>query len=168
MSIMTAPLFSFLNDKGNKSYNSILQVRKELSVRPTHNKRFHPVAVKEIAVDVMVKTGVRARREGELMYKYWAAWEEVTQNNKRFHPVAVKKANKAAVWASSKNRIDFNTVGLERKSIPVTAVVSHTLNSLKEEIAVDVMVKTGVRARRETHYIMKPITVVSPVVVRFA
>jgi hypothetical protein len=121
---MTAPLFSFLNDKGNKSYNSILQVRKELSVRPTHNKCFHPVAV--------------------------------------------KKVNKAAVWASNKNRIDFNTVGLERKSIPVTAVVSHTLNSLKEEIAVDVMVKTGVRARRETHYNMKPITVVSPVVVRFA
>ena len=95
MSTMTAKLFSCLKDN---SFNSMLQVRKELSVRPTH----------------------------------------------------------------------FNTVGLERKSIPVTAVVSHTLNSLKEEIAVDVMVKTGVRARRETHYIMKPITVVSPVVVRFA
>ena len=133
MSIMTAPLFSVLNDKGNKSYNSILQVRKELS-QPNR-----------VFTNIHTKPAPR-----------------------HFTKKQVVKANKAAVWASSKNRIDFNTVGLERKSIPVTAVVSHTLNSLKEEIAVDVMVKTGVRARRETHYIMKPITVVSPVVVRFA
>jgi hypothetical protein len=83
---MTAKLFSCLKDN---SFNSMLQVRQDLSVRPTHNKRFHPVAV--------------------------------------------KKANKAAVWASNKNRIDFNTVGLPR---PVLAVKVDTLHVQKvEEIA---------------------------------
>ena len=86
MSIMTAKLFSCLKDN---SFNSMLQVRQDLSVRPTHNKRFHPVAV--------------------------------------------RKANKAAVWASNKNRIDFNTVGLPR---PVLSVKVDTLHVEKvEEIA---------------------------------
>jgi hypothetical protein len=95
---MTAPLFSFLNDKGNKSYNSILQVRKELS-QPNR-----------VFTNIHTKPAPR-----------------------HFTKKQVVKANKAAVWASSKNRIDFNTVGLPR---PVLAVKVDTLHVQKvEEIA---------------------------------
>ena len=118
MSIMTAKLFSCLKDN---SFNSMLQVRQDLSVRPTHNKRFHPVAV--------------------------------------------RKANKAAVWASNKNRIDFNTVGLEHKSLAVQVLAVHTE---MVEVARDVEKKVGKHVRRETHFHFEPKLVASTGIVRFA